>query len=80
MTFGEELKIFSEKHPYQEITVNGAKVRYVLAGSKDNPPIVFLNGLDMQEMWIKYVEGLQNEYCTLMFEYPLVWNTNKKMV
>lgn len=80
MTFGEELKIFSEKHPYQEIEVNGAKVRYVLAGKRENPPIVFLNGLDMQEMWIKYVTELQGEYWALMFEYPLAWNTNQKMV
>ena len=61
MTFGEELKIFSSKYPYQEILIDGVKVRYVLAGKKEN-------GLDMQEMWIRYVDALQETYCTLMVE------------
>ena len=29
MTFGEELKNFSSKYPYQEILIDGVKVRYV---------------------------------------------------
>lgn len=65
MTFGEELKNFSSKYPYQEILIDGVKVRYVLAGKKENRSIVFLNGLDMQEMWIRYVDALQETYCTL---------------
>lgn len=80
MTFGEELQIFSSKYPYQEILIDGVAVRYVLAGKKENPSIVFLNGLDMQEMWIRYVDALQETYCALMVEYPLAWDTNRKMV
>ena len=80
MTFGEELQIFSSKYPYQEILIDGVAVRYVLAGKKENPSIVFLNGLDMQEMWIRYVDALQDTYCALMVEYPVVWDTNQKMV
>lgn len=80
MTFGEELSIFSSKYPYREIVIDGVTVRYVLAGKKENPAIVFLNGLDMQEMWIRYVDALQENYCALMIEYPLEWDTNRKMV
>lgn len=80
MTFGEELKIFEEKHPYQELNIDGVVFRYVLAGAADKPAIILLNGLDMQEMWIRYVEALQDEYQVLMFEYPLTLNTNQKMV
>lgn len=80
MKFGEELKIFNETHPYQELIVDGAQFRYVLAGEEDKPAIIFLNGLNMQEMWIRYVEALQGEYRVLMFEYPLTLNTNRKMV
>ena len=80
MTFGEELNRFSSKYPYQKIMIDGVTVRYVLAGEKENPAIVFLNGLDMQEMWIRYVDALQDTYCALMVEYPVVWDTNQKMV
>ena len=80
MTFGEELKIFSSKYPYQEILIDGVKVRYVLAGKKENRFVVFLNGLDMQEMWTRYVDALQENYHALMIEYPLAWDTNRKMV
>ena len=80
MTFGEELEIFSRKYPYQEITIDGVKVRYVLAGKKEERAVVFLNGLDMQEMWIRYVDALQEDYRALMIEYPLEWDTNQKMV
>lgn len=80
MTFGEELNFFEKEHPYQELNVDGATFRYVLAGEENKPSIVLLNGLDMQEMWIKYVEAFQNEYCVLMIEYPLVLDTNQKMI
>lgn len=80
MTFGEELNRFSSKYPYQKIMIDGVTVRYVLAGKKENPAIVFLNGLDMQEMWIRYVDALQDTCCALMVEYPVVWDTNQKMV
>lgn len=80
MTFGEELNRFSSKYPYQKIMIDGVTVRYVLAGKKENPAIVFLNGLDMQEMWIRYVDALQDTYSALMVEYPVVWDTNQKMV
>lgn len=80
MTFGEELNRFSSKYPYQKIMIDGVTVRYVLAGEKESPAIVFLNGLDMQEMWIRYVDALQDTYCALMVEYPVVWDTNQKMV
>ncbi len=80
MTFGEELKIFEEKHPYREISIGGAVFRYVLAGEENKPALLLLNGLDMQEMWINYVEAFQNEYRVLMIEYPLALNTNQKMI
>ncbi len=80
MTFGEELNRFSSKYPYRKMEMDGVTVRYVLAGEKENPAIVFLNGLDMQEMWIRYVDALQDTYCALMVEYPVVWDTNQKMV
>ena len=80
MTFGEELNRFSSKYPYRKMEMDGVTVRYVLAGEKESSAIVFLNGLDMQEMWIRYVDALQDTYCALMVEYPVVWDTNQKMV
>lgn len=60
MIFGEELEQFTKVHPYKKLTVDGVEFRYVLAGDEDKPALVFLNGLNMQEMWIRYVEAFKD--------------------
>ncbi len=71
MSYREEIEPFLARHPYQEMTVGNAHIRYVLAGDADRPAVVFFNGgMNCSEMWFKYVEGMSSEYRTLIFDYP----------
>ncbi len=76
-TFGEDLKLFLEKHPYKTADIGGVKYRYILTGETCRTTIVAFNGLEMQEMWIKYAEKLSDEYGFLIIEYPRELKTNK---
>ena len=59
MLFSEKLKIFAAEHPCENITVNGARFRYVLCGNKTAKTVVLLNGgMNTLEMWMDYVDGL----------------------
>lgn len=75
-TFGEDLKSFLEKHPYKTADIGGVKYRYILTGETGRTTVVALNGLEMQEMWIKYAEELSDEYSFLIIEYPQELRTN----
>jgi len=44
MSYSEELKAFTEAYPYNQMTIENAVFRYVFAGSKNTPVLVFLNG------------------------------------
>ncbi|ORX78778.1 alpha/beta-hydrolase [Anaeromyces robustus] len=79
-TFSQDLKDFLSTHSYQEITIKNAKFKYILAGKQENPSIVFLNGLNMQEAWIKYFEAFETNYRVLMMEYPITPKTNNELL
>ena len=57
------LKAFTATHPCEEITVGGARYRYILEGEADGKTLVLLNGgMNTLEMWmhnpqISYVSG-----------------------
>ena len=57
------LKAFTATHPCEEITVGGARYRYILEGEADGKTLAFLNGgMNTLEMWmhnpqISYVSG-----------------------
>jgi pimeloyl-ACP methyl ester carboxylesterase len=71
MGFSEEMQLFGKEYPYQSITLGRASFRYILAGQKGTPAVVFLNGgMNCSEMWYKYVQEL-SQYCrVLTFDYP----------
>ncbi len=71
MSFQEEFEAYEKKHPYREFPVRGGTFRYILSGQKDRPAIVFMNGLDMQEQWLRYMTAFEKDYRVLMMEYPL---------
>lgn len=75
-TFGEDLQLFLEKHPYKTADIGSVKYRYILTGEIGRTTVVAFNGLEMQEMWIKYAEELSNEYSFLIIEYPQELRTN----
>jgi pimeloyl-ACP methyl ester carboxylesterase len=69
--FSEEIKLFEEEFPYQNITVGRANFRYVLAGQAEKTTVVLLNGgMNCSECWHEYVRKLSQSYRVLMFDYP----------
>ena len=74
--FRDELSAFLKTHPCQEAAVGEARFRYILSGGGDRPAIVFLNGLNMQEEWLRYVEAFEKDYRVLVIEYPNCYHAN----
>ena len=74
--FQEELNEFLQSRPYREITVDGARFKYILSGEAGKQAIVFFNGLNMQEAWIRYVKAFEADYRVLMIEYPVCYRSN----
>ena len=71
MLYSEKLKLFTAAHPCENITVNGARFRYILGGKVDGRTLVFLNGgMNTLEMWMDYVDGLSGDCGVLLFDYP----------
>jgi pimeloyl-ACP methyl ester carboxylesterase len=71
MMFSEEIKLFEQEFPYQNITVGRTNFSYVLAGQAENPAVVLLcGGMDYSRMWHEYVRKLSPFYRVLTFDYP----------
>ena len=75
MGFREEFEAYERKHPYREFPVQGGRFRFILSGESGKPAVVFLNGLGMQEAWLRYMIAFEREYRVLMMEYPLACET-----
>ncbi len=81
MLYSEKLKLFTAAHPCENITVNGARFRYILSGKENSKTLVFLNGgMNTLEMWMDYVDGLSDECRVLLFDYPQELRTNQELV
>ncbi|WP_329886772.1 alpha/beta hydrolase [Pseudoramibacter faecis] len=81
MTYQEELNIFIKKYPYQTLVSGGGTFRYILVGGERRPPLVFLNGgMNVSEMWMRYVENLSEDYRILLFDYPMEFKSNQELV
>ena len=81
MLFSEKSKLFEAAHPCAEVTVDGARFRYVVSGNEGGRTLVFLNGgMNTLGMWMDYVDGLSDEYRVLLFDYPQELRTNQELV
>ncbi len=81
MRYSEKLKQFAAEHPCKDLTVDGARFRYILSGKEDGRTLVFLNGgMNTLEMWMDYVDGLSGAYRVLLFDYPQELRTNQTLV
>lgn len=80
MDFREEFEAYEREHPYREFPVQGGRFRYILSGESGKPAIVFLNGLGMQEAWLRYMIAFEREYRVLMMEYPLACETTDALL
>ena len=79
MTFREKLDNFRKNHPYSTLRVPGAEIRYYLSG--EGSPLVFLNGgMNISEMWMDYLERLEQHHRVLLFDYPMGLTTNQALV
>ncbi len=81
MSYSDDLRLFAEMHTYESATVGGATFRYVLNGKKNGKTLVMLNGgMNVLEMWMKYVDALSADYQVLLFDYPRELRTNQELV
>ena len=81
MLYSEKLKGFAAAHPCMTVTAGGAQYRYLLSGPNTGKPLVFLNGgMNTLEMWMDYVDGLSDDFCVLLFDYPQELRTNQELV
>ena len=71
MLYSEKLKLFTSAHSCENITVDGARYRYILEGKEGGKTLVLLNGgMNTLEMWMDYVDRLDDDYRVLLFDYP----------
>lgn len=81
MLYSEKLKLFTSAHSCENITVDGARYRYILEGKEGGKTLVLLNGgMNTLEMWMDYVDGLNSDYRVLLFDYPEKLRTNQELV
>lgn len=79
-TYQEEEKEFLKEHTYVEDVIDGHPLRYVVSGREDAKAIVFMNGLEMQQMFMRYAQAFEEEYRTLIIEYPTDTKTNDEQL
>ena len=81
MLYSEKLKLFTSAHSCENITVDGARYRYIIKGKEGGKTLVFLNGgMNTLEMWMDYVDRLDDDYRVLLFDYPEELRTNQELV
>ncbi len=81
MLFSEKVKSFTAAHPCEDLTVDGARFRYILSGKDSGKTLVFLNGgMNTLEMWMDYVDEMSGDYRVLLFDYPQELRTNQELV
>lgn len=76
-SFTEEYNEFLADHKFTTVTVAGQDFEVIDSGSGSRT-IVFLNGVDMYQFWIKYVFAFEKDYRVVMMMYPVtVWKNTE---
>lgn len=76
-TFTEEYNEFLTTHKFTSVNAGGLEFEVIDSGSGSRA-VVFLNGVDMYQFWIKYVCTLEKNYRVVMMKYPLkVWKNTE---
>ena len=76
-TFTEEYNEFLAEHKFTTVTAAGQDFEVIDSGSGSRT-IVFLNGVDMYQFWIKYVSAFEKDYRVVMLKYPVtVWKNTE---
>ena len=79
-TYSEEEKKFLINHSYEEEVISGHNLRYIISGEGNALTIVFMNGLEIQQMFMRYVEAFEDQYRVLMIEYPTDTKSNDEQL
>ncbi len=76
-TFTEEYNEFLTTHKFTSVNAGRLEFEVIDSGSGSRA-VVFLNGVDMYQFWIKYVCTLEKNYRVVMMKYPLkVWKNTE---
>lgn len=76
-TFTEEYNEFLTTHKFTSVNAGGLEFEVIDSGSGSRA-VIFLNGVDMYQFWIKYVCTLEKNYRVVMMKYPLkVWKNTE---
>lgn len=76
-SFTEEYNEFLADHKFTTVTAAGQDFEVIDSGS-DSRTIVFLNGVDMYQFWIKYVFAFEKDYRVVMMKYSVtVWKNTE---
>ena len=76
--FADEYSDFMKTHSYKAVNVSGHDFEVIDSG-KGGQTIVFLNGMDMPQAWIKYMSVFENNYRVIMMKYPVEVFKNNEM-
>lgn len=76
--FADEYSDFMKNHSYKAVNVSGHDFEVIDSG-KGGQTIVFLNGMDMPQAWIKYISAFENNYRVIMMKYPAEVFKNNEM-
>ena len=71
---------FLKDHSYVEDVIDGHRLRYISSGPEKARTIVFMNGLEIQQMFMRYVQAFEDEYRVLMIEYPTDTKSNDEQL
>ncbi len=80
MLYSEKLAPFLAAHPSRELTVDGARFRYMLEGEGSETLVLLNGGMNTLEMWMDYVDPLAGVGRVLLFDYPRELRTNQELV
>ena len=69
--FREDFRDYNRQHHDRHFRLQDGDFRYILSGAPEKPAMIFLNGLDMQEMWLHYMKDFERDHRVLMIEYPI---------
>lgn len=76
-TFTEEYSEFLTAHEFKTVNAAGQDFQVMDSGSGSHT-VVFLNGVDMYQFWMKYVSALENDYRAVMLKYPVtIWKNTE---
>lgn len=77
--FADEYSDFMKTHSYKAVNVSGHDFEVIDSGN-GGQTIVFLNGMDMPQAWIKYMSALENKNRVIVMKYPVEVFKNNEMV